>query len=238
MDPQTDTMHDTQARRTQATCTRFGAWAGVSLAATAAAGLAPAAALAVGAVGALAAVALLRDPLGVRLATAVAMAPAVAGDDAPAWLLALAGLLVALAEPRALPEATRGRAGLHEHLAGARRREERAHLLVLGPAQASAKELHGLFRLTDSVALRAVPGGHEVTAVVDDHSFTRDGLERRVRDTLGEVVQMGWAAFPQDGYTVDALEAVARERLLHAAPDTHDERPRPAVGATAAVAAD
>jgi hypothetical protein len=237
MDEQTTHHHD-GARGAQTGLTRFAAWAGGSAAAAAAAQVAPAAGVAVGVAAAIAVLALLREPVGARLVTAAALAPAVAGDGAPAWLLALAGLLVALAGPRALPAPASGRAALHEHLAVARRREEQAHVLVLGPARASAAELRDLFRLTDSVALRPVAQGHEVTAVVDDHSFTREGLERRVSDALGETVRIGWAAFPQDGYTVDALEEVARERLLATAPATRDAQARPLTGAAATVAAD
>jgi len=188
-------------------------WLAVALVA-ALAPLSPGAHIALAVLGALCAFALQQEPR-VRVALAVAMTP-VAFVDPPAWTFVLAGgiLAFALAQP-AMGAAVPPRLELiQRHLEWCRRRGETAHLLwVHAPHvdRETATAALGAFRVTDNVALLHEDGGHEeIVAMVDDTSFDRDGLERRLRAEVGEEAGFGWAVFPEDGVTLEALFRHAR----------------------------
>jgi len=152
--------------------------------------------------------------LSVRLVAAAAMVP-VAVADAPAWSFVLAGGILA---------ATMTRPGkkpvpaplelLQRHLEWCRRRGESAHLLWVhapGADQATAVGALDAFRVTDNVALlHEGDGNEEIVAMMDDTSFEREGLERRLRAHVGDTAGFGWAAFPEDGVTLEALFQHAR----------------------------
>jgi hypothetical protein len=96
------------------------------------------------------------------------------------------------------------------HLDRARRREEAVHVLYLrleSGARISPELISDLFRLSDSVWLRT---GSDLLAVLDDHKFERGGLERRLVDGLPAPFELGWAAFPSDGYSLERLVEHAR----------------------------
>ena len=142
------------------------------------------------------------------------MAP-IALSDPPAWTLVLAGGLLAAVLARPLPEAVPPRLEqIQRHLEWCRRRGETAHLLwVHAPRidRETAAAALGAFRVTDNAALLHEDNGHEeIVAMVDDASFERDGLERRLRAEVGEDAGFGWAVFPEDGLTLEALFRHAR----------------------------
>lgn len=169
----------------------------------------------------------------VRVALALAMVP-IAIVDAPAWTFVLAGglLAAALAQPTAAAVPPRLEL-IQRHLEWCRRRGETAHLLwVHAPHvdRETATAALGAFRVTDNVALLHEDSGHEeIVAMVDDASFHRDGLERRLRAEVGEQAGLGWAVFPEDGVTLEALfrhartAAVASSAPLEPSPRTQPQ---------------
>jgi hypothetical protein len=150
----------------------------------------------------------------VRLATAIAMIP-VGLASAPAWSFVLAGGLLAAVLARTAAEAVPSRLEqIQRHLEWCRRRGEAAHLLWVHAPQinrATATAALEAFRVTDNAALLHEDSGHEeIVAMVDDASFEREGLERRLRAEVGEGAGLGWAEFPEDGVTLEALFRQAR----------------------------
>lgn len=179
------------------------------------------AAPAIGALAAAAALALLSGRVAGRLVTAVAMAPVAFAATAPsiAWVLA-AALVAGVAATAERPLVARSQ-DLQRHLDWCRRREERAHVLVVRLPDAHDESDRGLleaFRLTDSVSILGRHDGCEVHAVVDDHRLSRDGLERRIVQEVGASARFGWAAFPEDGYTLEVLLERASAELGAEAP--------------------
>jgi hypothetical protein len=169
--------------------------------------------LALAVLAALCALSLPQEP-GVRIATAVAMVPA-AIEDAPAWTFVLAGGLLAVALARVTPAAaTPALERIQRHLEWCRRRGESAHLLWVHAPHVdheTATAALDAFRVTDNVALLHEDSGHEeIVAMVDDASFEPEGLERRLRAEVGEAAGIGWALFPDDGVTLEALFHHAR----------------------------
>jgi hypothetical protein len=163
----------------------------------------------------------LAQPNRLRLATALAMLP-VAIDGAPAWSFVLAGGLLASAMATRPASAEPAQLELiQRHLEWCRRRDEPAHLLwvhapsIGRPAAAAALDA---FRVTDNVALlEAEEGFEEIVAMMDDRSFERTGLERRLRAKVGEEAGFGWATFPDDGLTLEALFEHARQAAIASA---------------------
>jgi hypothetical protein len=103
---------------------------------------------------------------------------------------------------------------LERHLMRCRRREEAADVLtaeVVDAGDATRARLAGCFRLTDSVDVRRARRAVELTAVFDADGLDRDALERRLLVVAGDHdVRLGWARFPDDGLTLQALREVAR----------------------------
>ncbi len=169
--------------------------------------------LALAVVGAICAVSLPQEHR-VRFASALAMVP-IGIADAPTWTFVLAGglLAVTLAQSAA-PTVPAPLELIQRHLEWCRRRGESAHLLwVHAPNvdRETAKAALAAFRVTDNVALLHEDSGHEeIVAMVDDTSFDRAGLERRLRAEVGEGAGLGWAIFPEDGVTLEALFEHAR----------------------------
>jgi len=195
----------------------WGAFASACLALSA--GSSPA--LVTAAVGAVIALALVRDTVPGRVAAAIGIAVAGVADGlAPEAVLLIGAVLVALAP---VPSDASGVAGgealqvdfVQRHLARARRRAERAHVLLMSFASeegVGSAEVMSFFRLTDSVSLRKRGGTTEVLALLDDHDLDRSALEHRINAHLASEPQLGWASFPDDGYTLADLVQRARER--------------------------
>ena len=175
-----------------------------------------AAAAAVAAIGVLVVVAVVRGPLAGRALMALAMVPG-ASADAPAWTWVLAGGLVALlVSARGGPVILRTH-DLQRHLDWCRRREEKAHVLVmrfsLREVPKPARVLDS-FRTTDSIAIHLSQGICELQAVLDDQGFSREGVERRIIEDNDASFRFGWAAFPDNGVTLDSLMETARAELI------------------------
>jgi hypothetical protein len=157
----------------------------------------------------------LPQPNRARLATALAMIP-MAFDSPPTWSFVLAGGLLAtlVATRPPSPEAT-PLALIQRHLEWCRRRDESAHLLWVhapGTERTAAAAALEAFRVTDHVALLEAEDGYaEIVAMMDHASFERSGVERRLRAQLGDGPGFGWATFPDDGLTLEALFEHARK---------------------------
>jgi hypothetical protein len=135
--------------------------------------------------------------------------------DAPIWtFVAAGGLLAAVLGQSTTPAVAAPLELIQRHLEWCRRRGEPAHLLWVHAPHVDheiAKAALGAFRVTDNAALLHEESGHEeIVAMVDDASFERDGLERRLRMQVGEEAGVGWAVFPDDGVTLEALFQHAR----------------------------
>jgi hypothetical protein len=190
---------------------RFLLWALASVATVLASGLDTVAGIVVFCVGAVAILVLSADAAPVRIGTALAVLPALLEPELAAWAVPLAGALVALpAAAKVAAAAPVGRELLQVHLDRARRREEPVHVLYLrldAPGRITPELVSDLFRLSDSVWLRT---GSDLLAVLDDHKFERAGLERRLAGGLPGAFELGWAAFPTDGYSLERLVEHAR----------------------------
>jgi hypothetical protein len=166
------------------------------------------AAIAAGLAGMAVVLFVLPAPVLTRLATAAAMTPAAVGTDANPAVMVLAALLVALSGPAALARRAGPFETLQDHLARARRRDERAHVLsatVEAGDGVDATSLSQLFRLTDTVVVSETAQGYTATAVVDDHRFDREGFERRLVALVPGALHVGWATFPEGGSSLDVL---------------------------------
>jgi hypothetical protein len=159
----------------------------------------------------------LPQPNRVRLATTLAMIP-VAFDSPPAWSFVLAGGLLALLATRPPHPEAKPLALIQRHLEWCRRRDEPAHLLWVhapGVERAVAGAALEAFRVTDHIALIDDEEGYaEIVAMMDHTSFERSGVERRLRAQLGDGPGFGWATFPDDGLTLEALFAHARKMAV------------------------
>jgi len=163
----------------------------------------------------------LPQPARVRFVTALAMVP-VAIDSAPTWSFVLAGGLLAAVAPRRPPSAEATPLALiQRHLEWCRRRDEPGHLLWVhapGIERAVVAAALEAFRVTDHVALLEDENGYaEIVAMMDHTSFERNGVERRLRAQLGDEPGFGWATFPDDGLTLEALFEHARKIAVAAA---------------------
>jgi hypothetical protein len=173
------------------------------------------AAAAVAALGAVVAITALRGALAGRALTALAMLPGAAAA-APAWTWVVAGGAVALLVSGRDGHVVLRSHDLQRHLDWCRRRQEDAHVLVMRfDLSEVAKPIRILesFRTTDSIAVRYSHGSCELQAVLDDTGFSREGLERRITDSSDARFRFGWAAFPAQGVTLDALIESARAQL-------------------------
>lgn len=176
----------------------------------------PAAAASVAAAGVLLAIAVVRGPLLARALTGLAMLPG-ASAAAPAWSWVVSGGIVALlVSARGGPVVLRSH-DLQRHLDWCRRRDEKAHVLVM---RFSLREVPkpvrilNSFRTTDSIALHYSGGVCELQAVLDDVGFSRAGVQRRIVEDNEGSFRFGWAAFPDDGVTLDSLIELARDQLV------------------------
>lgn len=188
-------------------------WALASVATVLAVRLGTAAGFAALTVGAAVILVVSADRWPVRIGTVLGVLPAVLEPELAAWALPLAGALVAIPATARGAVGPSGRELLQIHLDRARRREESVHVLYVKPHASSPlteQQVAELFRLSDSVWLRSGSTGRDLLAVVDDHKLERDGLERRLAALLTGPYELGWAAFPADGYSLERLVEQAR----------------------------
>jgi hypothetical protein len=144
--------------------------------------------------------------VGVSAAAAAVLPPvAVAGVVAVvvAGAVLLSGRPVAPADPRDH--------ALRRHLAICRRREERAFVLVAS-APGRRRAMTAELRISDSAVAASRRGASTLAAVVDGQELSRERITERLRALHGDELRVGWAAFPDDGLTLDALVEVASAR--------------------------
>ena len=112
--------------------------------------------------------------------------------------------------------AARGGSSLDHDLMKRRRREEPAAMLVVeGRYAASAGPALGTsLRVTDSVDWKMRRGQVRLRAILDEEGLDRSTVERRLAEASGGALRAGWATFPEDGFTVHALEEAARARMI------------------------
>ncbi|MEA2127239.1 MAG: hypothetical protein QOJ85_130 [Solirubrobacteraceae bacterium] len=100
---------------------------------------------------------------------------------------------------------------LRRHLAICRRREERAFVLVAS----AAGRRHAMtadLRISDSSVAASQRGDSTLVAVVDAREHARERITERLRTAHGHELRVGWATFPDDGLTLDALVDLASAR--------------------------
>lgn len=126
-----------------------------------------------------------------------------------------AGFAVAGEPPIALPTDD-----LQRHISVARRRREPADVVIItlpGAGRADVAALLRSLRLTDSTSVQLVGDSLEIQMGLAQAGLDRDGFVRRIATELTRPAQFGWATFPEDGLTVDAVLGTARHRALEAA---------------------
>jgi hypothetical protein len=117
---------------------------------------------------------------------------------------------------------------LEHQLARWRRRGEAASLLVVEPSAGhQARRLVPSLRSTDAVALLSSLHGTRLVAALDEQGLDRPGLEGRLATLDSGRQRLGWASFPADGSTLEALLASATAALEHRAAPLRDQRERP-----------
>jgi len=166
------------------------------------------------------------------LAPVLALGPALVLSPRVAVLAATSMVLIgSVRELRSRPRADRmpidDFGALEHQLARWRRRGEAGSVLMFDPAAGSrARQLVLALRTTDAVALCSSLRGPRLVAALDDAGLDRRGLERRL-GALGTGRQrLGWASFPADGTTLEALLSSASAALEHQS--VWDEHQRPA----------
>lgn len=173
----------------------------------------------------------LEAPVPARLLTAIAMVPAATMGSGEVWMwIASAvciGLATSLVRPAPTPATTVPQSDLQRHLDWCRRREDPAHLLVLPFSNNEVPDPFRLlqcFRATDSVALSRSAEGFELHALLDDKAFVREGLEIRLSEWCGDRKYFGWATFPDDGVTIQALLEHAKTAMARHSAENHSEK--------------
>jgi hypothetical protein len=167
------------------------------------------------------------------LAVVVGLLPALVVPTPAALAWILAGALIASAIAVDQPQTAPRMDDLRRHISAARRRSERADVVVFTLPSADHASLLASFRLTDSAAVVHVGRSFDVEVVLDHAGLDRDGIERRIASQLASCPVFGWATFPDDGVTLEALLATARSRrtVVAAAPNVSAHR-RPAAQST------
>lgn len=121
----------------------------------------------------------------------------------------------------------RARSDFQRHLARCRRRGENASVLVvaLSDEVRMSKDAVEVLRMTDSAVIRRMGKRWELHALLDGDDVQRDVVEGRVRLALAASAPVfGWATFPADGLTLEALFEHARSATAGAVPATADRR--------------
>jgi hypothetical protein len=107
----------------------------------------------------------------------------------------------------------------HVQLARFRRSEQPADILVAlppgssGARRRSARTARSALRVTDGAAVMSSPRGPGVCAVLEPDARARSAIEHRLRTVCGSEVRTGWASFPEDGATLEALIEAAADRI-------------------------
>jgi hypothetical protein len=132
-------------------------------------------------------------------------------------LLAVAAISGVVVSRRALGgrcTATTGNDGLWPariELARRRRAGAAADVLyvrVASSARTAALGAARTLRVTDGASILRQRRGAGIVAVFDPTDRARDPVERRLRERLGDAAHFGWAQFPAEGVTLEALVRV------------------------------
>lgn len=167
-------------------------------------------------------VAALTTAAGVSAGAAAVLPPAGAGVITAVAVTLLFGREFAPSRPRDH--------ALRRHLAICRRREERA-LVLVASTPGRHRSLDEELRISDSAISGSRRGGSTLVAVIDWQEQSRERISQRLLDHHGPRLDAGWAAFPEDGMTLDALVEVASSRLQPlASPETGHLTRRPTEG--------
>lgn len=106
---------------------------------------------------------------------------------------------------------------LRRHLAICRRRQERA-LVLLASGAGRRQAMTADLRISDSAVAESGRHGSTLVAVVDANELAQARITERLRARHGDALRIGWAAFPDDGMTLDTLVDVAASRAAGIAP--------------------
>jgi hypothetical protein len=160
-------------------------------------------------------------PLLRRLAAPVAVvAAAMEPSEVLPWTVAAICLSYAV-EQRAAAVSVPDLDALERCLERCRRRGDPATVLVL-EVESDAVAVRNLFRtvrVTDSFVVRRSRHRFEVYGLLEECDVARSSIEARLASSLhGVVPRFGWASYPVDGLTLDALLEHARTSLV-AEPD-------------------
>lgn len=121
---------------------------------------------------------------------------------------------------------------LESHLARCRRRGESASVLVVGLSRSPRKEALEELRNTDTAVVRRVGKLWEMRAILDGRDVPRDVVEARLRLPLAVSTPVfGWASFPTDGLTLEALFEHARAEARRPSAEDAPRRGRGSSGA-------
>jgi hypothetical protein len=162
-----------------------------------------------------------RWPLSGRIAAAFALvAAAVEPATVLPWTLA-AVCLSAVVNGRSGADPQPPLGELDRYLERCRRRGEPATALVVD-MEADATALRNLLRsvrVTDSLVVRRSKSRFIVYGLLDGDELTRAPVTARFGEALdGVAPAFGWACYPADGLTLDALLEQAQRTILPAAP--------------------
>jgi len=114
---------------------------------------------------------------------------------------------------------------LQRHLARCRRRGENASALVVTMSDPIGKNAMEALRITDSAAVRRIGKRWELHAIFDNDDVPRRIVEERLGRALGGSAPVfGWATFPSDGLTLEALFEHARDATQRGVPATAARR--------------
>ena len=139
----------------------------------------------------------------VSAAAAAFLPPAGAAAVVAVAVLLLCGRPVAAGDPRDH--------ALRRHLAICRRREERA-LVLVASASGRRGSMTTDLRISDSTVAVSRRGDSTLVAVLDGRELSRERITERLREAHGQELKVGWATFPDDGLTLDALVEIASAR--------------------------
>jgi hypothetical protein len=136
-------------------------------------------------------------------AAAAAFLPPAGAAAVVAVAVLLCGRPVAAGDPRDH--------ALRRHLAICRRREERA-LVLVASASGRRGSMTTDLRISDSTVAASRRRDSTLVAVLDGRELSRERITERLRETHGQELKVGWATFPDDGLTLDALVEIASAR--------------------------
>jgi len=151
-----------------------------------------------------------------RLAAPAALvAAALEPSEVLPWTVAAVCLSYAV-EQRAAAISVPDMDALERCLERCRRRGDPATVLVLDVASdaVAVRNLFRTVRVTDSFVVRRFRGRFEVYGLLEECDVARPSIEARLASSLhGVTPRFGWASYPVDGLTLDALLEHARTSL-------------------------